>query len=41
MALVEVDGGNSALADALGGELEFLQNVSKEREKRESEKLTA
>lgn len=28
-ALVEVDGGKSALADALGGELEFLQIISK------------
>lgn len=27
-ALVEVDGGNGALADALGGELEFLWAVS-------------
>ena len=28
MALVEVDGSKGALADALGGELEFLQEVS-------------
>jgi hypothetical protein len=41
VALVEVDGGNGALADALRGELEFLQTVSKELEKRGSEKLTA
>lgn len=27
-ALVEVDGGNGALANALGGELEFLRGVS-------------
>ena len=28
-ALVEVDGGKSTLADTLGGELEFLQIISK------------
>lgn len=28
MALVEVNGGKGALADALGGELEFLAVVS-------------
>lgn len=35
MALVEVDGSKGALADALGGELEFLQKVSIKHPKKE------
>ena len=35
VALVEVDGSKGALADALGGELEFLRKVSIKHPKKE------
>jgi hypothetical protein len=41
VALVEVDGSKGALADALGGELEFLMGVSMKLRKKEGEELTA